>query len=88
LLPVKVIPNASRSRLMGEWDGRLKIAVAAPPEKGRANDAVCAFLAKTLAVRKQTVSVAQGHTIPHKTIRVEGATVTRCRQALGLDSGR
>ena len=32
LLPVKVVPGASRTKIVGPLAGRLKIAVAAPPE--------------------------------------------------------
>lgn len=85
LLPVKVVPGASRTRLMGEHDDRLKIAVAAAPEKGRANDALIEFLAKMLDVRKKDISVVSGPTSPQKTIRIEGATADEVRAALKLD---
>ena len=52
LLPVKAVPNASRSRLMGEWNEHLKIAVASPPEKGKANKAIIELLARTLGLPK------------------------------------
>ncbi len=74
LLPVKVVPGASRTRYLGEWDGRARIAVAAPPEKGKANNALVAFLADLLALRKSDVTVISGHTTPLKTIRIERAT--------------
>jgi len=84
LLPVKVVPGASRDRIMGELDGALKVAVAAPPEKGAANKAVCALLAKALGVRKGQIRVETGHTSPHKTIRITGATTEQVRAALDL----
>lgn len=74
LLPVKVVPGASRTRYLGEWDGRARIAVAAAPEKGKANNALVAFLAGLLALRKSDVTVILGHTTPLKTIRIERAT--------------
>ncbi len=48
LLPVKIVPGASRTRLMGPWENRVKIAVASPPEKGKANQAVTTLLAHLL----------------------------------------
>jgi hypothetical protein len=84
LLPVKVVPGASRTRLMGEWDGRLKIAVAAAPQKGAANQAVCKLLAELLATRKQNVHVVQGQSTPLKTLRIKGVTADACRRALGI----
>lgn len=82
LLPVKVVPGASRTRVMGEWDGRLKVAVAAAPEKGKANRAVCETIAKLLGVRHQQVRVVSGETSPVKTIRIEDVSVEAVRQAL------
>ena len=70
LLPVKVVPKASRDRIVGELDGALKVAVAAPPEKGAANRAVCRLIAKALGLRVQQVSVETGHGSPRKTLRL------------------
>lgn len=43
---VKVIPHSERSEMAGEMaDGTLKVKIAAPAEKGKANDALCTFLA-------------------------------------------
>jgi len=70
LLPVKAVPNASRSRIVGLWDGHLKIAVAAPPEKGKANKAIVALLAKTLAVPKNRVTLESHPTSPQKIFRL------------------
>ena len=82
LLPVKIVPGASRTRFLGEWDGRARIAVAAPPEKGRANRAVLEFLAKRLGVAKKNLSVVAGLTTPLKTIRIDRVTADAVRAAL------
>jgi uncharacterized protein len=72
LVPVKVVPNASRSRLAGPHGDGVRIQVTAPPERGRANDAVCEVLAEALGVPARDVTVVRGHTGPAKTLRVEG----------------
>ena len=74
LVPVKVVPNASRSRLAGPHGDGVKVQVTAPPERGRANEAVCAVLAEALGVPPRDVSVVRGETSPAKTLRVEGLT--------------
>jgi len=51
-------------------DGTLKVKVAAPPDKGKANAALCAFLAKHFEVPKGNVTVVSGHTAPLKLIRI------------------
>lgn len=74
LISVKVVPGASRSRIAGPHGDALKVQVAAPPERGRANDAVCDLFAEALGVPRRAVSVARGLTSPSKTIRVDGLT--------------
>ncbi len=85
LLPVKVVPGASRTRLLGELDGRVKIAVASPPEGGQANQALIAFLARVLGVKKQALTIEAGRSSPIKTIRIDRAQPDDVRRALGLD---
>jgi uncharacterized protein len=72
LLPVKVVPKASRDKIVGELDGALKVTVAAAPEKGAANEAVCKLIAKTLGLRTAQVTVDAGHGSPRKTLRITG----------------
>ena len=82
LLRVKVVPGASRTRYLGLWETRAKFAVAAPPEKGLANKALEAFLAKLLRVNKRNITVVAGHTSPLKTIRIEQVATGAIRAAL------
>lgn len=70
-VPVFVEPGASRNRLYGEHDGRLKMSVSAAPEKGKANKAVCRFLAAELGVSKSQVRVVSGHTSRLKEVFIE-----------------
>jgi len=71
---VKVVPRSAKTEIVGEMaDGTLKIKIAAPPEKGRANDALCAFLALHYAVPRAAVSIVSGHSAAVKLVRVEGA---------------
>jgi hypothetical protein len=83
LLPVKVVPNASRDRIAGELDGALKINVSAAPERGAANKAVCKLLARTLGLRANRVTIDAGPTTARKTIRISGVTAEAVRAALG-----
>ena len=68
-LNVKVIPKSSKNELAGMLDeNTLRIKVAAPPEKGKANVELCSFLAQQLGVRQQNVEIVRGHTASHKQI--------------------
>lgn len=72
LLPVRVIPRASRNEIVGMERESLKIKVTAPPVKGKANDALVGLLAKTLKVRKSQVEIVSGHKARQKMVKVEG----------------
>ena len=85
LLSVKVVPGASRTRYMGVHGGAVRVAVAAPPEKGKANQAVIALLADLLSVKKRDVTVVSGHAAPLKTIRIAGITPASVLAALEAD---
>ncbi|WP_242340179.1 MULTISPECIES: DUF167 domain-containing protein [Anaeromyxobacter] len=82
VLELLVQPRASRTRVVGEHDGRLKIQLAAPPVDGEANAALVEFLAGALSVRKQDVSVLRGEAGRRKSVRV--ATVSAARAVAAL----
>ncbi len=71
-LRIKAVPGASRSRVMGLLGDRLKIAVASPPEAGKANKALCKLLAKTFGLSSRDVAVVAGMTCPLKTVLLTG----------------
>ena len=81
LLPVKIVPGASRTKYLGEWQGRARIAVAAPQEKGKANQAVVEFLSGLLDINRRQITVITGLTSPLKTIRIEGVSASAVQAA-------
>jgi uncharacterized protein (TIGR00251 family) len=70
-LRLMVVPGASRDRIVGPHGDALRVQVAAPPEKGRANAAVVALLARTLGVRRKVVAITAGHGSRRKIAVVE-----------------
>ncbi len=76
-LEVLVQPRASRTRVVGEHGGRLKVQLAAPPVDGEANAALVAFLADALGVRKSDVTIARGEAGRRKTLRVAGVSAAK-----------
>jgi uncharacterized protein YggU (UPF0235/DUF167 family) len=79
-LLLKVVPKASRDRVVGWVGERLKVAVRAAPERGRANEAVVALLAGALALPRGGVRVVAGHTAPEKIVEVDAPeAVVRAR---------
>ena len=72
-LRVRVHPGARRPGLVGRLaDGSLKLAVAEPPEGGRANRAVEALVAGVLALERDQVKVVGGAAARLKQIEIEG----------------
>ena len=69
---VLVQPRASRAKVGPLHDGRLKVAVTAPPVDGEANAAVIELIAKTLGVAKGAVRVVAGTSSRRKTLEVRG----------------
>ena len=82
VLELLVQPRASRTRVVGEHEDRLKLQLAAPPVDGEANAALVAFLADALGVRKADVVLLRGETGRRKTVRVRGRGADAARAAL------
>ncbi len=86
-LYVKVVPGAKREEIVGRLsmpDGeRLKVKVSAPPEDGRANEAVCVLIAARLGVSRGAVKVAAGMTQREKTLVVNGVSAQAVLAAIG-----
>jgi len=84
-ITVKVVPGASRDRIVGRLGDALKVQVAAPPEKGKANKCVERLVAEALGIKAGRVKVISGLSSPRKTLRVEGETLQSVRSALTPD---
>ncbi len=69
---LKVVPGASRDRIVGALGDALKIAVAKPPHDGAANRAVVALLAAQLQVPLAQVQIVRGHGNPRKEVFIGG----------------
>lgn len=82
VLAVHASPGAGRSAAVGRHGGALKVRVAAPPEDGRANDAIASLLAGELGVRPADVELVSGASSRHKRYRITGADVDDLRRRL------
>lgn len=74
---VRVVPRAARSSVEGEYDGALRVRIAAPPADGAANEELVRFLAQSLSVPTRAVEITSGHTSKNKKVRVRGIDRTR-----------
>ena len=71
---VRVVPRASRSSIIGEHDGALRVRVAAPPVDGAANEELVRVLARALDLPAHDIEIMSGHTSKLKQVRASGAT--------------
>lgn len=70
-LRVKVVPRSPASAIAGTLaDGTLKVKIAAPPERGKANEELCRLLAEHYRVPRSAVSVISGQTSTLKLVRI------------------
>lgn len=74
IFKVRVVPRASRSEIVGEHDGALRVRIAAPPVDGAANEELVSLLARKLGVSRSAVTITGGHTAKLKQLRVTGVS--------------
>ena len=66
-------------RIVGWLGEALKVKIQAPPVEGRANDALCDFLATELGLPRRAVAVQRGDTSRHKLVRISGLTLAEAK---------
>ena len=69
---IRVQPRAKRNTVTKMADGSLKVYVTAPPEDGRANEAVVETVAEWLGVKHRQVEIIRGATNRNKVVRIAG----------------
>lgn len=74
LLEVQIQTKSSKNKILGEHNGRLKIAINSPPIDGRANKALIDFLAKELKVPKTKIKIIKGLRNKCKSIAISDAS--------------
>ena len=81
---VHASPRASRTHVVGYYDERVKIQLAAPPVDGAANQELIRFLAKEFGVPKSSVTLCAGASGKRKTVEVDGIDEPTATRLLGL----
>jgi uncharacterized protein (TIGR00251 family) len=79
VVEVHVVPRASRSAVVGEHDGRVKVALLAPPVDGAANEALVRFFADALGIRQRDVEIVRGHRSRQKCVALSGVSEAAVR---------
>ncbi len=82
VIEVRVQPKASRNAISIEPDGRIRVALTAPPVEGAANKALIRFIAEVLGIAKGSVSLVRGEKSRDKALRITGMSPNDVRSRL------
>lgn len=82
IIPIRVIPRASRDEISGERGESITVRLRAVPVKGAANKALLQFLSKRLDVPKSQLEIVGGETSREKRLQVEGLSQETVRARL------
>jgi uncharacterized protein len=81
-LRLRVIPGSGKPGVVGRHGEAWKVRVAAPPERGKANEATLELLAKSLGLAPNDLRLVSGHGSRDKTIEVSGLTLDEAERRL------
>lgn len=83
ILYVKAQPGARKDEIVGELADSLKVRITAPPEKGKANEAIIRLLAEKLGLKKSAIKVISGETSRDKRVFIQGISHLELNALLG-----
>ena len=84
---MRVVPGARGPGVVGRHGTAWKIRVTAPPEDGRANQAVLGLLADTLRLPRRALSIVAGHGSRDKIVSCDGLSADEIESRLGTAAG-
>jgi uncharacterized protein (TIGR00251 family) len=85
---LRVSPGAARAGVVGRHGDAWKVRVAAPPEGGRANEAVVRLLADTLWLPREAVTLVSGHGARDKIVELAGLGPSQIERRLSSAAGK
>ena len=84
VIRLHVQPGAGKTAIVGRHGDAVKVRVAAPPEGGRANDAVVALIAATFDVKLAQVRLLSGESSRAKRVQIDGVEESEVERLLEL----
>jgi uncharacterized protein len=81
-IALRVAPGAQRAKVVGRHGTAWKLRVTAPPEDGKANEAVVRLLAETLGVSRGDIAIVSGHAARDKVVSLTGLGAQEVEQRL------
>src|SRR6266568_4574944 len=85
---LRVSPGARSAQVVGRYGEAWKVRVAAPPEGGRANEAVVRLLARTLSLPRDAVTLVSGHGARDKIVQLTGLDSAQIERRLSSAAGK
>ncbi len=83
-LRLRVSPGATGRSSIHRHGDAWKVRVAAPPERGRANEAVLRLLAERLDLPRTSLKLVSGDSAREKIVELDGIDVTEAERRLGI----
>ena len=81
---VRAQPGARKTAVVGEQAGALKLAVTAPPEDGRANEAIVEVLKELFDVKRSQIELISGKANRNKVFLIVEETVEKITARLAI----
>ena len=82
ILEVKITPNASKNEILRWEENRLVIKIQGIPEKGKVNENLISFLARTLGIAKAQIKIVAGQTSRLKKLNIQGASLEQIKELI------
>ena len=76
IVRIYVRPNSSETKIEGLYNKNIKIKLASPPEKGKANKELIDLISRTTGISKSRIKIISGITSNYKTIRIDDRSNT------------
>jgi hypothetical protein len=87
-LRVRVVPGAKKPGIVGRYGDGWKVRVAAPPERGAANEAVIELIAAALDLDPRGVRLVSGHASREKILELAGLSPGETEARLASANGK
>lgn len=84
ILEVKITPNASKNEILRWEENRLVIKIQGIPEKGKVNENLISFLARTLGLAKAQIKIVAGQTSRLKKLNIQGISLEQIKELMKI----
>lgn len=84
ILEVKITPNASKNEILRWEERRIAIKIKGIPEKGKVNENLISFLAKTLGIAKAQINIVSGQASRLKKLNIQGISLEQIKELLKI----